>query len=571
MKSHDYGWVPACIVGTSVLLLVACGGAEPSDASASGAQTTSAPVAQDGSDAAARPVVSASVKPDAELTAQTLAQAEIQAEQADPAQPLESLQPDSIASKEAYVSGAVVRKAAAVGIPAYRFYNASTGAHFYTISPSERDTVGSALSSPFSLEGAAFWVAGASSPGLSPVYRFFNAQTGVHFYTISEAERAKTVASSPQFAYEGVAYYASQVAGAGLVPFYRFYVPGKGFHFYTASESEKNRIQANQSATYSYEGIGYYVLEGGVEATASATGSLMPAVNSAKIPLGSTGTSLEQARFTGERPQPTPDGSGAFRTVCDYSHMAFDDPIVYPGQPGRSHLHTFFGNTGANANSTASSIANSGNSTCRGGILNRSSYWVPTVIDTRTGTPIAPKTSNFYYKTGAIRPSLIQPAPIGLRMIVGDSKRDTPGGMFIMNCNGNYDQFEGTAIPNCPTGAEVWQAIDFPQCWDGVNLDSPDHQSHMAFPVRNACPASHPVAIPAISFHLIYAVTASDDPSKWRLSSDNYTTNKPGGYSFHADWFNGWRQETMDAFVRNCDNPALDCDSHMLGDGRAIY
>jgi Domain of unknown function (DUF1996) len=29
---------------------------------------------------------------------------------------------------------------------------------------------------------------------------------------------------------------------------------------------------------------------------------------------------------------------------CPFSHTSTDDPIVYPGQPGRSHAHTFFGN-----------------------------------------------------------------------------------------------------------------------------------------------------------------------------------------------------------------------------------
>ena len=58
-----------------------------------------------------------------------------------------------------------------------------------------------------------------------------------------------------------MAYHASQVAGAGLIPFYRFYVPSKGFHFYTANEAEKNSIIANLAATYSFEGIGYYVLD----------------------------------------------------------------------------------------------------------------------------------------------------------------------------------------------------------------------------------------------------------------------------------------------------------------------
>lgn len=119
----------------------------------------------------------------------------------------------------------------------------------------------STLSPPFSLEGAAFSVASAFSPGLSPVHRFYNTQNGVHFYTISESERANVVAALPHFSYEGVAYHASQVSGAGLAPFYRFYVPSKGFHFYTANEAEKNNIIANLSATCSFEGVGYYVLD----------------------------------------------------------------------------------------------------------------------------------------------------------------------------------------------------------------------------------------------------------------------------------------------------------------------
>ena len=49
-----------------------------------------------------------------------------------------------------------------------------------------------------------------------------------------------------------------------------------------------------------------------------------------------------------------PDSVGAFRTYCAQSHMLADDPIVAPGQPGAAHLHTFFGNTGAGASSTAS-------------------------------------------------------------------------------------------------------------------------------------------------------------------------------------------------------------------------
>ena len=177
--------------------------------------------------------------------------------------PLEDVAQSQAAAKSFYLSGAVARKAAAVRIPAYRFYNGSTGAHFYTTSETERATVASTLSPPFSFDGPAFSVASAHSAGLSSVHRFYNNRTGVHFYTISEAERAHVVASLPDFSYEGVSYFASQVAGAGLVPLYRFYVPSRGFHFYTASAAEKASIEATLSATYSYEGIGYYVLDTG--------------------------------------------------------------------------------------------------------------------------------------------------------------------------------------------------------------------------------------------------------------------------------------------------------------------
>jgi len=68
------------------------------------------------------------------------------------------------------------------------------------------------------------------------------------------------------------------------------------------------------------------------------------------------------------------DNVAAFRTSCGFSHMAPDDPIVAPNLPRRSHLHTFFGNTGVDAFSNDDSIDNEGNSTCSGGIANRTGY-----------------------------------------------------------------------------------------------------------------------------------------------------------------------------------------------------
>ncbi len=84
---------------------------------------------------------------------------------------------------------------------------------------------------------------------------------------------------------------------------------------------------------------------------------------------------------TGEIPKSAaPDDVGAFRFICNASHLAYDDPIVYPGQSGKSHLHQFFGNTAADANSTYSSLRTTGNSTCNSQ-LNRSSYWMPAMMN----------------------------------------------------------------------------------------------------------------------------------------------------------------------------------------------
>ncbi|MFL6662370.1 MAG: DUF1996 domain-containing protein, partial [Rhizobacter sp.] len=116
------------------------------------------------------------------------------------------------------------------------------------------------------------------------------------------------------------------------------------------------------------------------------------------IPARAAGVSQEQITVTGQFG--VPSDIGAFRISCDFSHMANDDPIVFPNQPGRSHLHTFFGNTGTDAFSTADSIATTGNSTCRGGTANRSAYWVPSMIDTKTGAPVRPADAMIYYKTG---------------------------------------------------------------------------------------------------------------------------------------------------------------------------
>jgi hypothetical protein len=311
--------------------------------------------------------------------------------------------------------------------------------------------------------------------------------------------------------------------------------------------------------------------DAGHQHVADAGAMMGPYINSAAIPKGDPGVSGMEIRSTSEQPNPNQD-IGAFRTSCLFSHMNYDDPIVFPGQPGRAHLHAYFGNTAANAHSTADSIRNSGNSTCRGGIANRSSYWVPAVID-KNGTPITPEAAQIYYKTGynGIAPSAVKVFPQGLRMIAGNAKATTKeqndGGYW--GCE-TYVGHTGN-IPTCATGDQVVMFVAFPQCWNGKDLDSPDHKSHMAYPSRGACPSTHPVAIPEISFNIYYKVPAGSSSKDWRLSSDMYDPSIPGGFSAHGDWFEGWDRQVAETFVTRCLQPSSDCHSHLLGDGRMIF
>jgi len=290
-------------------------------------------------------------------------------------------------------------------------------------------------------------------------------------------------------------------------------------------------------------------------------------VNASLLPAAAGGSPDRRINNSGEMPYRDSDGMGAFRTVCQYSHMNFDDPLVYPGQPGRAHLHVFFGNTGVNANSTPESIRTTGNGSCRGGTVNRSAYWAPAVIDTSTGAPVRPAAdADIYYKTGYDlfgQNSAVQPFPVGFRMIAGDSKSQVLQRRAYFECNGA----QATGIPNC-AGGQLLQVIEFPQCWDGVNLDSPDHRSHVLYANNGSCPAGFPVQLPMITMRIKYSVP-SGGASAWRLSSD--INGAPAGSSGHADWVNGWEQEVMNTWVDRVIRQGLSGGSHIVGDGRTIY
>lgn len=324
--------------------------------------------------------------------------------------------------------------------------------------------------------------------------------------------------------------------------------------------------------------------------------NLMPQVNLALVPKGSDGFSTPMIKAAAIPKSESFPYAGAFRIGCEYSHMNNDDPIVYPGVPNATHHHTFFGNTGANAYSTNDSLRNSGNSTCAGGILNRSGYWMPSLINTSNGAPAKPTYIVVYYKAADEKSGMhIKTPPAGLRMIAGNAKplaiADAQGGFFcqdqtqVLNPANWGIMWQGNHIKQSCGGPNqmLRMIISFPQCWDGKNLDSPDHKSHMEFicgdecknaqgviaKSANSCPASHPIQLPSITINADFF--GLDPTAKYRLASDNYSTAYPGGYSLHADWMNGWHEQTIESVVNNCLVNPKNCGGPNLGNGQTLY
>jgi len=262
-------------------------------------------------------------------------------------------------------------------------------------------------------------------------------------------------------------------------------------------------------------------------------------------------------------------GDGQFRAACEYSHFSYDDPIVFPGESGRSHLHMFFGNTTTNAFTTTETLLDAGGGTCNGFELNRSAYWTPALLDGQ-GNVVVPDKIILYYKSKDT--ASVQPMPQGLKMVAGNTTGETftASSVLAWSCGASGAGYNYTnRIPDC--GGDVINAsIVFPNCWDGVNLDSGDHLSHLTYVAEEQpCPNEYPVRLPQISILLYFPGTDSVDG--WHLSSDRASGFNTGpGATLHADWWGGWNDEAMDLWTSGCMRAARNCSFGQTGTDRQL-
>ncbi len=261
--------------------------------------------------------------------------------------------------------------------------------------------------------------------------------------------------------------------------------------------------------------------------------------------------------------------AGQFRVACEYSHFGNDDPIIFPGEPGRSHLHMFFGNTETDAFTTEDDLVNSGGGTCSGFELNRSAYWTPALLDGR-GNTVVPDAIIIYYKTKF--PQAVGPMPQGLQMLAGNTDAESfQNDLYLFwSCGANGFAYGHTnRIPDC-NGDVINASIQFPNCWDGVNLGSADFKSHLTYANdQQSCPASHPKRLPQISILLYYPGVDSVDG--WSLSSDDERGfNGPPGGTLHADWWGGWNDEAMNLWIDGCMRSSRNCSYGQTGTARQL-
>jgi len=281
---------------------------------------------------------------------------------------------------------------------------------------------------------------------------------------------------------------------------------------------------------------------------------------------------------------PNKNEAPIWKVFCDNLYGGRVDTIVNPGTYS-AHVHRVFGGSNFGPGMLSRSPVEQYNlmyhspcTTCSIKKVDNSAYWTADLYykwpnGTYSLVPSGGLTVYYLSRGGATGTQKSdpnwQPIPKGLRIVAGDPMRRTYNNSIVAHqainyvClnygGGGFDEssdWSGLKTNKCPNGLRT--QVFFPMCWDGKNLDSADHKSHMAYPTTRPnggdCPATHPVRIPGVFFEHIYQV--GKFPHGDGTNNFLWSMGDPTGFGHHGDFLSGWDEKVMAAAIADpkCSN-----------------